>query len=185
MAGDMNLLKVAAISVLTIFLPGCGLLPRTHPDKYTVSSSNHTLQELCDFPKQFFTTRYNATKLEASVTATRPLTEKIGTGNGCSYQTPERDYLGYVFLSRIVEDSTYSTEENFPARVITVDGVAVSEIVEPVPAPLDPSTTLPSFMLTASIDGWKGELGFEQGDEKGTQAGAPVLVNMIRALKGS
>jgi hypothetical protein len=184
MASDVNPRKLTAISALTVLLPGCGLVPHPHPEKWAVPSSNHTLQELCDFPKQFFTTRYNAANLVISLAATMPMTEKIGTSNGCSYHTPERDYLGYVFFSRIVEDSTSSTTENFPARVVTVDGVAVSEIVETVPSNLDPSTTRPSFKLTASIDGWKGELGFEEGDEKGTQAGAPVLVNMIRILKG-
>ncbi|WP_330229432.1 hypothetical protein OHA40_25715 [Nocardia sp. NBC_00508] len=181
----MNPQKISIVAVLALLLTGCGVLPRTDTERQTLQLSNHTIQELCDFPKQFFSARYNAPNLEVSVTATKPMNDKIAAGNGCGYHTPGRkEYLGDVFLHRIFEDTTSPTIENRPARVLKVDGVAVTETVEPIPDYLDPATARPYFELTANIDGWEGTLEFKNGDDQGTQAGAQVLVNMIRALKG-
>ncbi|MFI6776019.1 hypothetical protein [Nocardia sp. NPDC050412] len=182
MAGDVNRRMLATIPVLAILLAGCGLSTRTHPEDPTAHLSVHTLQELCDFPKQFFSTRYNATSLKVGLGATKPMTDKIDGGNGCDYRNPEGKYLGYISLFEGATDS----KTHYPAsRVVTVDGVAVSEVVEPLDSFKDPATSRPSYKLTARIDGWEGELEFAGGDEQGTQAAAPVLVNMIRTLKGA
>jgi hypothetical protein len=182
MGGDVNS-RHATILAIALLLSGCGLLPDTHTEQSTVVESNHTLQELCDFPKKFFSTRYDAPDLVISIDATRPMSAKIGGGNGCSYQTPGRkEYLGNVSLFRVDEDAT-PTPENRPSRILRVDGVAVAETSQPIPEYLDPATARPYYELAATIGEWEGRLEFKNGDEQGTQAGARVLIDMIRALK--
>ncbi|MFE7742884.1 hypothetical protein [Nocardia sp. NPDC057455] len=183
MGGDVNS-RHAPILAIALLLSGCGLLPGTDTEQSTVVESNHTLQELCDFAKKFFSTRYDAPELVVSIDATRPMSAKIGGGNGCSYQTPGRkEYLGNVSLFRVHEAATAPTSENRPSRILRVDDVAVAEIVQPIPEYLDPATARPYYELTATIGKWEGRLEFKNGDEQGTQAGARVLIDMIRALK--
>ncbi|MFI6958034.1 hypothetical protein ACIBJI_31745 [Nocardia sp. NPDC050408] len=182
----MNPKKLATIPGLAVLLASCGLSLRTHPEDPTAHWSVHTFQELCDFPMQFFSSRYDATNFKLAVGATKPMTDKIDGGNGCEYRDPEGKYAGYVSLSRIVDvEGWHSTAQHAPSRTITVDKVAVSEVVEQVPVITDPPTSRHFYTLTARIDGWEGELGFYENDEQGTQAGAPVLVSMIRTLKGA
>ncbi|MGV9719157.1 hypothetical protein [Nocardia beijingensis] len=183
MGGDMSKGKLASIAALALLLPACSLLPQTHPERWTTVESNHTIQELCDFPKQFFASRYDAPNLIVSVIATKPITDKIGTGNGCGYDTPRGEYLGYVSMLRMHDDETPSKPDGVPVRTLAVGGVVVAQYVEPVPEPLDPATTRPRFKLAASVDGWEGTLEFKNGDDQGAQTGAQMLIDMIRALK--
>ncbi|MEU6184928.1 hypothetical protein [Nocardia sp. NPDC047038] len=167
-----------------MLLSGCGLLPHTHPEKEITPESSHSIQELCDFPRQFFATRYDANKIEVSVDATKPMTEKISFGNGCSYRTSDQNYLGYVSLLHSADAITSPQQVEHSSRTLTVDGVRVTEIAKPIPDYADPATARPWFELIADIDGWEGKLGFKNGDDQGTQVGARLLVDMIRKLKG-
>ncbi|WP_157172324.1 hypothetical protein [Nocardia pneumoniae] len=180
----MKLRVITPIAAITLLMSGCSLSPNPDTEQHTSKSSDHSLQELCDFPKQFFSARYNTRELEVSLGATRPMTEKIGGGNGCFYDTPDGEFVGYASLFRADLDATPPTTKNSLVRALTVDGVTVTETVEPISEPLDPATTRPRYKLTASIGGWDGELEFKNGDDQGTRDGAQVLVNMIRALKG-
>ncbi|WP_433661036.1 hypothetical protein ACQPW1_01820 [Nocardia sp. CA-128927] len=199
MAGDMNLRKLLVISVLAALLSGCGLLTRDHPGGDEIPPSNHTIGELCNSTKQFFATRAGTESLKVSPGAGgKVLTDKIGGGNGCFYEMADGSAwpnLGYVSLFRIVDgDHTLSqpppTNENYPTKVLTVDGVNVKVVTEPLPKGGDPATALLTVDLTATIDGWKGELHFRATedqttrDDQLTRAGAQTLVDMIRALKG-
>ncbi|MFD0361981.1 hypothetical protein ACFQZZ_11060 [Nocardia sp. GCM10030253] len=200
MAGNMNLRRLTILSVLILMLSSCDLVPHADPEKYKVRTSDHTLQQLCDYPRKFFATRYADTALEVEPGLKKPLTDKIGTGNDCSYYLRERDqpdrrYIGSALLFRIVDsDHTLSTpppaNENYPTKVLTVDGMTVKVVTEPLPKGADPATTLLDVDLTASLDGWEGELHFKETDDQTTRddqptrAGAQVLVDMIRTLKG-
>ncbi|MER7449793.1 hypothetical protein ABTW96_05845 [Nocardia beijingensis] len=200
MAGDMNARKLLAISALAVLLSSCDLFSRTDPDNYEIPTSSHTIQELCDSTKQFFISRAGAEKLKISGGAGgKTLTDKIGTGNGCVYETVDGSAwpssLGYVSLFRASgAGSTLSTPpaptENYPIKVLTVNGVSVKVATEPLPKGGDHATTLLDVNLTTTIDGWEGELQFRATedqttrDDQLTQEGARVLIDMIRALKG-
>ncbi|GAA1600878.1 hypothetical protein GCM10009764_25970 [Nocardia ninae] len=177
-------------------LSSCDLSPHD-PDEQKIRSSDHTLQQLCDIPRKFFATRYADAALEVEPGLKKPLTDKIGTGNDCSYFVRERDrpdrrYIGSALLFRIIDgDHTLSkpspTNENYPTRVLTVDGVSVKVVTEPLPKEADPATTRLSVDLAATIDGWDGELHFRTTEGQTTpdaQAGAQVLVDLVRELKG-
>ncbi|MEU5758760.1 hypothetical protein [Nocardia sp. NPDC047648] len=195
----MNPRKLLAIPALAVLLSACNLFPRTHPDRYEIPTSNHTIQELCDSTEQFFVTRAGAENLKVSAGAGgKALTDEIGTGNGCFYEKADGSAwpspLGYVSLFRVVSGNTLSespsTTENYPTEVMTVDGVTVKVAVEPLPKGGDHATTLLDVNLLATVDGWKGELRFRATedqttrDDKSTREGAQALVNMIRTLKG-
>ncbi|MGQ4614745.1 hypothetical protein [Nocardia sp. R7R-8] len=199
MAGDMNLRKLLVISMLTVPLSACGVLSRTHPEKYEIPVSNHTIQELCDFTKQFFATRAGTENLNiAPGTGGKALTDKIDGGNGCSYEKADGSawpYLGYVSLFRVTASGNTlsispATTENYPTKVLTVDGATVEVATEPLPKGGDHATTLLNVDLVATIDGWKGELHFRATedqttrDDQATREGAQALVNMICTLKG-
>ncbi|WP_141717286.1 hypothetical protein [Nocardia altamirensis] len=201
MASDMNLPKLLAISALAVLISGCGLLPRTQPERHAIPTSNHTIQELCDSTRHFFATRAGTENLKISAGAGgKALTDKIDTGNGCFYETGDPSaspsHLGYVSLFRIIVSDNpplstpASASENYPTRVITVDGVTVKVATEPMPKGGESATTLLDVYLTASIDGWEGELLFKGTeketvrDDQTTRAAAQALVNMIRTLKG-
>ncbi|BDT96780.1 hypothetical protein IFM12275_67560 [Nocardia sputorum] len=180
----MKLPELITVAALTALLSGCDLLPRTDTDQWVAVESSHSIQELCDYPKKFFAGRYETADLKVSVDVTKPMSEKIGGGNGCSYHKSERDYVGYISLVHLADSTTPANQVEHPARTLTIDGIRVVEVVKPIPDYADPATTRPWFELIAEIDGWEGKLGFKNGDEQGTQAGARVLVDMIRALKG-
>ncbi|MBF6165678.1 hypothetical protein IU486_12950 [Streptomyces gardneri] len=199
MAGDMNWRKVVATSALALLLSGCDLLPRTHPETYEVPTSNHTIQELCDATKQFFTIRAGTDNLKISPGAGgKALTDEIGGGNGCFYEKADGSawrHLGLVSLFRIIVSGNTlseppSTTGNYPAEFLTVNGVTVKVVTEPLPKGANPATTLLEIELTASIDGWEGALHFygtrdrTTPDDQPTREGAHALVNMIRTLKG-
>ncbi|NKY26469.1 hypothetical protein [Nocardia gamkensis] len=198
MAGDMNLRKLLAISVLVVMLSACDLFSRTKPERYEIPTSSHTIQDLCDSTKQFFVTRAGTENLKISPGAGgKALTDEIGGGNGCAYEKADGSawpYLGYVSLFRVTSGNTLSTPpataENYPAKVRTVDGATVKVATEPLPKGGDHATTLLDVDLTATIDGWKGELHFRATedqttrDDKPTREGAQALVHMIRTLKG-
>ncbi|MFE7742882.1 hypothetical protein [Nocardia sp. NPDC057455] len=199
MAGDMNVRKLLTISTLAVLLSACDLFSRTHPDRYEIPASNHTIQELCDSTKPFFVTRAGTENMKIDAGAGgKALTDEIGGGNGCSYEKADGSawpYLGYVSLFRVVTSGhTLSTPpastENYPTKVLTVDGATVKVATEPLPKGGDHATTLLDVDLTATIDGWKGELHFRATedqttrDDKPTREAAQALVNMIRTLKG-
>lgn len=187
MAGTMSRVKSLIAIGLIVFASACGTDSPSAPPAPGAGESAHTLQELCDFPKQFFSEQFNAADVEATLVATKPLTEKIGTANGCSYRKSVQEgggYLGHTLLRLVTSSSSPSSAGGQPDRTVTVDGVAVLRTADAVPDYQDAATARPAYTLTARIDGWEGTLGFEGGDERGTQAGAQVLVRMIRALKG-
>ncbi|MGW4717469.1 hypothetical protein [Nocardia sp. NPDC004260] len=184
MGGDVTARQLVPIAIISLVLSGCSLLSHSDHDKSSAVESNHTLQELCDFPKNFFSTRYGTSNLEITVDATRPMSTKIGGGNGCSYQTPGRkEYLGNVSLFYMNSGTSSSIPKQPPSHVLQVGGVAVTEVVEPIPDYLDPTTARPYYKLTASIDGWEGQIEFKNGDDEGALLGAQVLVDMIHTLK--
>ncbi|WP_039799455.1 hypothetical protein [Nocardia araoensis] len=196
----MNARKLLAISALAVLLSACDSFSRTHPDKYEIPTSSHTIQELCDSVKQFFVTRSGAENLKVSAGAGgKALADKIGTGNGCVYEKADGSAWpsspGYVSLFRVTTSgNTLSTPpaptENYPTEVLTVNGASVKVATEPLPKGGDHATTLLDVDLTTTVDGWKGELHFRATedqmtrDDRLTREGAQVLVDMIRDLKG-
>ncbi|PXX65346.1 hypothetical protein DFR70_104409 [Nocardia tenerifensis] len=195
----MNWSRVLGIWLLAASLSGCGPFSRTGPDEHEIPTSSHTIQELCDSAKQFFVARAGTENLKLSAGAGgKALTARIGSGNGCFYEKEDGSAwlssLGYVSLFREVDSARTltqppSTTENYPAKAMTVDGVAVKAATEPLPKGGDPATTLLDVNLTATIDGWKGELHFRAAenqtarDDQLIRSGAQVLVNMVRTLK--
>ncbi|MEV6140366.1 hypothetical protein AB0L63_30860 [Nocardia sp. NPDC051990] len=181
MGGKVNLARLALLAgVLTI--SGCGFIRPVD-----LGESTHTMQELCDFPKPFFAKQFNATNLKTSSVTSTPMSKKIGLGESCFYETPT-EYLGYVALR---QEPKQSAVEGRLARHISVDGASVDQYVDPIPTNRNHRTTQPSYTLTATIDGWYGELHYNLGNDAGTQAGAETLqagaetlVGMVRALKG-
>ncbi|WP_433627181.1 hypothetical protein [Nocardia sp. CA-120079] len=142
------------------------------------------LQELCDFPKQFYAAKYHEENLRVGVIATKPLTEKIGAANGCDYNTVDSVYLGYIFLYAPPAVTPSAAAGSGTPRTLMVDGVSVTDTPESQPA-LPPFTNAPTqyALLSATIDGWRGEFELVGRDEQTIQAGAETLVQMIRALK--
>jgi hypothetical protein len=184
MAGGMNLVKFVLTVIITLLLSGCGLLPHSRTDVPLAQQSSHTLQELCDSPKHFFATQFNAENLRVGVIATKPLTEKIGIGNGCNYQTSDNaDYLGYISLDPPHAVTKPAASGAPSTRTFTIDGVSVTESSQTVQTTPSTTTPTPYVLLTATIDGWQGEFEFLGRDDTTTQAGAQVLVNMIRTLR--
>ncbi|WP_280253618.1 hypothetical protein [Nocardia abscessus] len=200
MAGDMNPRNLLAISALTVLLSACDLFSPTHPDRYQIPTSDHSIQELCDSTKQFFVTRAGAENLKVSAGAGgKALTDKIDTGNGCFYEKADGSAWpsspGYVSLFRVVASGSTlpespSTTKNYPTKVVTADGVTVKVATEPLPKGGDHASTLLDVDLTATIDGWEGELHFRATEDQTTRddqlirEGAQALVNMIRTMKG-
>ncbi|MFD6156930.1 hypothetical protein ACFWF7_04270 [Nocardia sp. NPDC060256] len=195
----MNLRKLLAVSASAALLAGCGLLSRNHPAEDELRMSDHTIQELCDSAKQFFVTRAGTGNLRIGPgVGGKTLTDKIGGGNGCFYDKDDGSAspnLGSVSLFRVVDDDhTLSkpppTNENYPTKLLAVDGITVKVVTEPLPAGADPAGTPLTVDLTTSIDGWDGALHFRatenetSRDDRTVRAGGQVLVNMVRALKG-
>ncbi|MFE9577300.1 hypothetical protein ACFYO1_13000 [Nocardia sp. NPDC006044] len=187
------------ISAMVALVSGCGLFPRTHPEKYDYPDNTHTIQALCDTTRQFFATRAGTDNLKTSVgVGGKALSDKIGSGNGCVFEkndgsTPPSS-LGYVSLFGVSFGGSTATEPpstatNYPTKVLTVDGVQVKAATEPPPKGGDPATTPLDVELVATIDGWKGELHFRatedqtSRDDRLIQTGARALVDMIRVLK--
>ncbi|WP_433600795.1 hypothetical protein ACQPXH_02970 [Nocardia sp. CA-135953] len=171
--------------MLTLLLSSCGLLPKSHTDSPSeIKTSSHTLQELCDYPKQFYAAKYHAENLGVGVIATKPLTEQIGTGNGCDYHSADSNYLGYIFLDAPPAAPSNSHAESGTPRILMVDGISVTDTPLTQPA-LPPFRNDPAqyALLSATIDGWRGEFELVGRDEQTIQAGAETLVQMIRALK--
>ncbi|MGY1895743.1 hypothetical protein [Nocardia gipuzkoensis] len=194
----MNLRKLLPISALAVLLSACDLFSPTHPDRYQIPASDHTIQELCDSTKQFFVTRAGTENLKIGPGAGgKALTDTIGGGNGCSYEKADGSpwtYLGYVSLFRVIVSgntlSTPSATTNYPTKFVTADGVTVKVATEPLPKGGDHASTLLDVDLTATIDGWEGELHFRATEDQTTRddqlirEGAQALVNMIRTMKG-
>ncbi|WP_157129264.1 hypothetical protein [Nocardia amamiensis] len=172
------------MSVGILALTGCQFTPTSQPVELYLSG--HTVQELCDFPRQFFVNRYNVSDLTVKPAQSKSMSSKIEAFAGCFYENSAAaggNQLGHVLLHQERKESQ-SIPENSRVRILTVDGVTVTEIVEPLGELQDPNAARRAYTLQATIDGWRGELRFTAGDEQGAQAGAPVLVGMVRALKG-
>ncbi len=196
----MNPRRLLVISALSALVSACDLFSHAHPDKYQIPTSSHTIQELCDSTKQFFVTRAGAENLKVSPGAGgKALTDEVGTGNGCFYEEADGSawpsFHGYVSLFRVIVSGNTlsespSTAENYSTKVVTVDGATVEVATEPLPKGGDHATTLLDVDLTATIDGWEGELHFKATEDQTTRddqlirEGGQALVNMIRTLKG-
>lgn len=165
-------------------LCGCRLVPIPHPVQ--LYTSDHTIQELCDFPKQFFLKHYNLAELAVKPARSRPIASKIDYSAECQYDNPDNfvPSFGYVIISPETEYSK-RIPEGSAVRTMTVDGVVVTEIELPLGERQDPNIAQHVYVLKATIDGWEGDLSFKGGDEQARSAGAPVLVDMIRKLKGT
>ncbi|MFI9509425.1 hypothetical protein [Nocardia sp. NPDC052566] len=175
-------MKFASLAMLAVSLSGCSLFSHGETGKSAVPESQRTLHELCDFPKQFYITRFNATELKVSPAQGKSLTEKIGNFNECSYRNGDSKYLGYVYISYRIAGETPTVSKYPPSRILTVDGVPVTQVIEPLPPTWEPSAP-PPIQLSAADDGVDGQLRFYSSDDETIQAGAKVLVNMIRTLK--
>ncbi|WP_157107589.1 hypothetical protein [Nocardia amikacinitolerans] len=177
-------IRTVFLSAVTLVLTGCQFTPTSQPVELYLNE--HTLQELCDYPRQFFANRYHVSDLTAKPAQSKSMNSQIDAFAGCFYEksaTEGGKQLGHVLLHQ-ENNETKSIPDNSRVQRLTVDGVTVIEIVEPLGDLQDPNTARPAYTLQASIDGWRGELRFTAGDEQGAQAGAPILVGMIRTLKG-
>ncbi|MGY4100311.1 hypothetical protein ACW2Q0_12265 [Nocardia sp. R16R-3T] len=182
--GRMNPRSIPLV-MLAIVLSGCGILPKSHTESTSeIQLSSHTIQELCDFPKQFYATNFHAENLRVAVIATKPMTEKIDIGNGCDYHSADEEYLGYIFLDGPPAPTPSLAAGSGTPRTLMVDDVTVTDTPQ-IQQALPPFTNAPTqyAMLSATIDGWRGEFKILRQDEKTIQAGAETLVHMIRALK--
>ncbi|QBS42447.1 hypothetical protein DMB37_22360 [Nocardia sp. CS682] len=194
----MKLRTLLSISSLAMLLSGCDLFPSAPTDKYGIPTSNHTVQELCDSTKQFFAAWAGVDNLKLSPGRSgSALTDKIGTGNGCFYDTADGSgwpsHPGYVSLFCVISGNTLSAiplpTDDYPVKELTVDGVTVKAATEPPLNDGDPARTLLDVILTATIDGWDGKLHFRAAENQTTRddltirAGGQALVDMIRMLK--
>ncbi|MBF6217891.1 hypothetical protein IU479_07185 [Nocardia abscessus] len=194
MAGDVNVRTLLAASALAMLLSGCGLLPRTHPETYEIPTSNHTIQELCGATKQFFALQAGTDNLRISPGAGgKALTDKIGGGNGCFYEKADGStwrHLGLVSPFRIIVSGNTlsrppSTTGNYPAKLLTVDGVTVKVVTEPLPKKADPATTPLEIDLAASIDGWEGELHFYGTGDRTTRDDQLIREGAVGGHRGT
>jgi hypothetical protein len=154
--GGMNRLRFVQVAISVFALSGCGLSTNSHSGSPgAIQRSSHTLHELCNFPKQFFAAQFHAENLRVAVTSTKPLTEKIGTGNGCDYHTADSEYLGYIFLDAPPAVTSPAAAGTGSPRTLTVDGVAVTETPRPISRylPSQPLRRRMSCSLRISTDG--------------------------------
>ncbi|MEV6557151.1 hypothetical protein AB0M22_15630 [Nocardia sp. NPDC051756] len=165
-------------------LAGCGQESTQNPAQ--PYSNDHTVQELCDFPKQFFLEHYDLSELVAKSARSKPIDSAIGDSAKCVYDNPSASIpnFGYALLSPET-DSSKAVPAGARTRDLAIDGVTVTEIELPLDGSQDPNTADRVYILRATIDGWEGNISFKGGDQEARRAGAPVLVKMIQALKGS
>ncbi len=173
---------IAPVTALVALAAGCGLNHNGGESPSATSGSGHTIQELCDFPKQFYATQFNADNLEVSVVATKPMTALISGGNACGYHTADNNFRGTISLAHSDDAPGPSAAGSPSVTTRTVDGISITET--PVALPPGWTSTEPHLTLSAVIDEWRGEFTFWGRDEPTIQAGAQTLVSMIRALKG-
>ncbi|KAA8887894.1 hypothetical protein F3087_12400 [Nocardia colli] len=175
----MNVVRSAGMAAVAICLASCGTQSNSPADPSTAPVNTHSLQELCDSPKQFFATEFHADNLKIGTVTGTPLSERIGQNNQCTYHTADDKYLGYLYLDAPTGAPAPSAPP-IPTR-LTVDGVAVTETPEPLPTYLESRFT--PLRLSATIDGWKGQFYFLGGEDPTIQAAARVLVNTVKTLK--
>ena len=173
-----------AAVVLVVVASGCGPGANNSSDSGAGTTSHHTLQELCDGPKQFYKTEFNADNLSVSLAATHPMTDEIGGGNACDYETighdtSERNYLGQISLIHSTDAPGHAAEQS-QMKTIVVDNTAINESV-PVDTG-DTTTTEPHITLSKTVNGWHGEFTFWGRDDQTIAAGGKVLLNMMRTL---
>lgn len=171
-------------AALVVIVSGCGHSADSLPDPTAGMMSNHTLQELCDLPKEFYKTEFNADNLSVSLGVGHPMTDKIGVGNGCDYNTivqdpADRNYLGQISLIHST-DGPSSGIEHLPAKTIVIDNTAIKEAFEANSS--DFIVTEPKVTLSVTINGWHGEFNFWGRDDQTITAGGKVLLKMMRTL---
>lgn len=183
MVGEVNMPRLALLATL-LTLTGCGQESKQNPAQ--PYSNTHTVKELCDFPKQFLLEHYGLTELVAMPARSKPMDSVIGDSAECRYDNPSVNTpnFGYALLSPET-DSSKAVPAAARTRALAIGGVTVTEIELPLDGKQDPNTANRVYILKATIDGWEGNLSFKGGDQESRLAGAPVLVKMIQALKGS
>ncbi|MFC9892094.1 hypothetical protein ACFVMC_00230 [Nocardia sp. NPDC127579] len=155
-----------------------------------VGYSNHKIQELCDFSKSFYMSRFNAAELRVALSSPDQMSGEIAEGSSCSYYQPAgagsayETYLGNVLLG-FGKPQSNDADNAESEKKLTVDGVVVTQEVEKIGNNQDPQKAGRTYVLSAYVDGWYGRMLFVRGDDEGTKAAAPLLVNMIQTLKGS
>lgn len=168
-----------------VFLAGCSFsLVAESPDP---GYSERSVREMCDFPVPFLSGHFKLASFEIDDLPNKTLDDPIEAGNVCSYDTPagqDREHLSRVALWRVSDTLDLSEAEGIPTRRVEIDGATVIVHIGPMPGTSDPQLTHPSYTLNVVIDGWGGELAFKRGDDASAQAGAEMLVRMVRALKG-
>lgn len=179
----MNRSRLTSMAALLV-LAGCG--QESTQNTVQPYSNGHTIQELCNFPEQFFLKHYNLSDLVAKPARSKLMESTIGDSAECLYDNPAVSIpnFGYALLSPETDNSK-AVPTGARTRPLVIDGVAVTEIELPLDGDQDPNTADRVYILKAVIDGWEGNLSFKGGDQEARLAGAPVLVKMIQTLKGS
>jgi hypothetical protein len=169
-------LALAGLSVAV--LSGCSLLPNstTHREP----ESTHTMQDLCDFPKQFLATEFHVRSVTVQPVGADqpPMSRKLGYDSLCDLNNADPAFAGSVGMAF---SSTPVPPNPGTTRTWTIDGVSVQEI--PLPRSSSDPGKYPYIGLEATIDKWTGTFGFPGGEEPTIKAAAAMLVNMIRTLK--
>ncbi|WP_157121587.1 hypothetical protein [Nocardia miyunensis] len=175
---------ISTAAALAVIASGCGHRVNSESDPVANITSSHTLQELCDIPKQFYKNEFNADNPSVSLAAGHPMTDKIEGGNACDYEilghdTSDRNYLGQISLVHSTE-ATGDTTENSVTKTIVVDNTVIDESI-----PVDTgefTTTEPHVTLSITVKGWHGKFTFWGRDDQTIAAGGKVLLNMMRTL---
>ncbi len=179
----MKLGKVLTAALAIALLSGCDAPSDPTSGVAAPTVSPRPAGELCEFPKSFFATYLGLTGLDASPIFVRSESEKvgpIGTGKTCGFTAGNVAPVATITLEHQRADSAGTSTGSEPSRVLVVDGVSVSRALEPAPPYEDSGARV---RMSATIDGWYGELSYKGGDERTVQAGAAMLVDMIRTLK--
>lgn len=177
MAGRIGVRLVLTGSSV-VALSSCSLLPNsiTHREP----ESTHTMQDLCNFPKEFVTNTFHAQKLEVRPEGpgSPPMDRKLGHGDLCWLTN-----VSPVVVTAVGMDYSRTPEHSNPGttRTWTIDGVPVQEV--PSDQHSSTSTAGPSITLKATIDRWTGTFIFNSDNESTIKAAAEMLVNMVRTLK--
>ncbi|MBH0780697.1 hypothetical protein [Nocardia bovistercoris] len=179
----MKLGKVLVAALAAALLSGCEAPSDTPSEGAAPTASPRSVRELCEFPKSFFATYLGLTGLEGTPIFVRSEAEKagpIGTGKTCGFTAGSPAPVATITLEYQRADRSSASTGSEPARVLVVNGVSVSRVLEPAPSYENSGARV---RMSATVDGWYGELSYKGGDERALQAGAAMLVDMIRTLK--
>lgn len=98
MDSKVRISRLAILSFLAS-IAGCAALPVA--ESPGVNSSDHTIQELCDFAEPFFSGHFNMADFETTNLLSMAKDRPIDVGNVCVFDTPagaEYEHLGRVAL---------------------------------------------------------------------------------------